>query len=257
MRGFTMERICRYSLRLLPELASYRELAHSYVSTFYRFDILLAYILMLYLLASNCCDPGARYIRVARKDAVLYFIFSALIFFWVIYIPMQLVMKPAYIISEVKPLFKALDICEANQGVFGACRRLCISLSDSDIAFLNSLREFDVGRAFKAVVPISYFSGLFALAAFLWLKDRRDENVPQGASLLEQRIAESLLEVAPDDLSDTEEAVCSICLEPLREMPVVQTACEHRFHGSCLRAWLANPSSGQRCPLCRVRVVPP
>lgn len=73
-------------------------------------------------------------------------------------------------------------------------------------------------------------------------------------ALLEERVDQALIPVAPEDLSDNGENLCSVCLEPLNEGSVVQTPCEHRFHDSCVRDWLVR-SRENPCPLCRVAVV--
>ncbi|GJN29102.1 hypothetical protein PR202_gb17295 [Eleusine coracana subsp. coracana] len=55
--------------------------------------------------------------------------------------------------------------------------------------------------------------------------------------------------------SESEETLCPICVEPLRqgqhcsEVP----ACRHAFHRGCLDAWARTKGT---CPMCRAKIVP-
>lgn len=59
--------------------------------------------------------------------------------------------------------------------------------------------------------------------------------------------------IKKQDESDkkSEGKLCSICHDDLVG-DLYTTVCEHTFHRVCLRNWINQPSSRQRCPLCRV-----
>ena len=40
--------------------------------------------------------------------------------------------------------------------------------------------------------------------------------------------------------------VCSICLEPLGTVNIIETRCNHKYHKRCLENWEKNT-----CPMCR------
>jgi hypothetical protein len=47
---------------------------------------------------------------------------------------------------------------------------------------------------------------------------------------------------------------CPICLEPLRDSPIIITDCQHKFHNQCLQEWIL--TRRPTCPLCRAPVDP-
>ena len=61
------------------------------------------------------------------------------------------------------------------------------------------------------------------------------------------------ISVSPNrDLSPREYVeTCSICLQDMRQINTIETACGHLFHQRCLLSWM-DSGFALRCPICRV-----
>jgi hypothetical protein len=95
---------------------------------------------------------------------------------------------------------------------------------------------------------------LFLGAGLLFLSSNLDAAARRQAAPKKKtpaaRVDNKRVERKADDKKAAE---CSICLDPLKSMPVQATACMHTFHRQCLNQWLErNP----RCPECRTNLNP-
>jgi hypothetical protein len=57
----------------------------------------------------------------------------------------------------------------------------------------------------------------------------------------------------PEYNDDASEEPCTICLENLIDKNDIRAGrhCNHKFHLTCLKIWMGNPSKELICPLCR------
>ncbi|EQC29337.1 hypothetical protein SDRG_13006 [Saprolegnia diclina VS20] len=102
----------------------------------------------------------------------------------------------------------------------------------------------------------SFVSHVWSLYATAWLHALRypDEPPVVPAGVLARlfiflRIPQEALSVTvTTTMATTIDDACPICLENFASATVLELACGHGFHVSCLRDWLAITP---RCPTCR------
>ncbi len=53
-------------------------------------------------------------------------------------------------------------------------------------------------------------------------------------------------------INDSNNDICSICLENLKDDKCVILSCEHIYHKVCIKMWLKN---NENCPICRINII--
>lgn len=126
------------------------------------------------------------------------------------------------------------------------------------------------GKTVDASAVLGFAVIVLLSMAVVWLAklqfDRRSDDTLYSGRAEERRrrgraaIPNPELALRPvNDLSTLDNsAICSVCLEPLRNgTPVSALRCSHLFHESCLLSWFMQGSNGltSACPICRLAVV--